>query len=232
MKDNIIGLVLGIRFVRSFRVSDISGDIMDHILNSDQSPFGPSIFPHIQENSRREKTLYNYETSEYLRINTDDIILGFNIEKNFETKYAWLKNEVLPYFKDHLMLKYKINNITRIGIVFIHRITKNNKINESIGLLTNNVIKDVENVSVSFSKKAATTEALYRKNVNDYKNVIYNFVEIENELQASLDYQYYYLPAVADMRECSSEKVLDDAKYLLENSYYSWLDKYEIKQNK
>jgi len=232
MKENIIGLVLGIKFARSFRVSDISGDIIDHILNDEQSPFEPSIFPRIQENSRREKTLYNDETSEYLRINTDDIILGITVDKNFETKYEWLKNKVLPYFKEHLMLKFKINNITRIGVVFIHRITKNKKINESIGLLTNEAVKDVENVSVSFSKKAPTTEALYRKNVNDYKNVIYNFVEIENELQASLDYQYYYSPAVADLRECSSEKVLEDAKALLENNYYSWLDKYEIKESK
>lgn len=232
MKDKIIGLIVGIRFARSFRIPDISGDIIDNIIYSDKSPFGPEYFPRLQENTRREKTLYNADTSNYLRINTDDLILGITVNNDFDDKYNWIKNDVLNYFKDNLFKKYEIKNIKRIGIIFTHKIRRNQKMNEAIALLTGKTITDVENISISFSKKAPSSEALYRKGVNDYKNTIYNFDEIEDVLHASLDYQYYYEPGIEDLRECFSEKVFEDAKRFLENNYYPWLNAYETQQNK
>jgi len=50
LKNNIIGLTVGIRFNRSFRIPDVSGDIIDNILYSDKSPFGTKFFPKVQEN--------------------------------------------------------------------------------------------------------------------------------------------------------------------------------------
>ena len=73
-RKDIIGLTLGIRYAKSFRIPDISGDIVDHILYSSNSPFGTEFFPKLQSFSQ-EKILHNPKTSEYLRINTDDVIL-------------------------------------------------------------------------------------------------------------------------------------------------------------
>ncbi len=70
LTKSIIGLTIGIRFSRSFRVPDIAGEVIDHILNSSNSPFGTTFFPKVQENSNGERTLYNPDTSEYLRIYT------------------------------------------------------------------------------------------------------------------------------------------------------------------
>lgn len=232
MKDKIIGLIVGIRFARSFRIPDISGDIIDNIIYSDKSPFGPEYFPRLQENTRREKTLFNPETSNYLRLNTDDLILGIAVNNDFDNKYNWIKNDVFNYLKDNLFLKYEIKNIKRLGVIFAHKIKKNKNMNDAVALLTGKAIGEVENISISFSKKAATTEALYRKDVNDYKNTIYNFDEIEDVLHASLDYQYYYEPAIEDLRECFTGKILEDAKKFLESNYYSWLNSYEAQQNK
>lgn len=49
LKDNIIGLTLGIRYNRSFRIPDISGDMIDNILYNEKSPFGEEFFPRMQE---------------------------------------------------------------------------------------------------------------------------------------------------------------------------------------
>lgn len=232
LQNNIIGLTIGIRFARSFRIPDIAGDIIDNILYSENTPFGVKFFPKFQENSNREKTLFNSETSDYLRINTDDLIIGVSIKDDFDQKFNWLKDSVLPYLKNTLFFKYKIKNIRRLGIIFSHKISKNKKMHETIVSLTNNTLNEINNIGISFAKKLPATKTLYRKNVNDYKNTIYNFDEIKEALYAGLDYQYYYDPVIEDLRECFTEKILDDSKSFLENNYYKWLSQYENKQKK
>ena len=86
LEQKIIGITFGIRFNRSFRVPEISGEIIDDILYSNKTPFGTKFFPRIQE-TRREKVLVNDETTEYLRINTDDLILGLEVKDDFEEKF-------------------------------------------------------------------------------------------------------------------------------------------------
>lgn len=231
-RNNIIGITLGIRFNRSFRIPDISGDIIDNVLYSQKTPFGTEFFPEVQENSSREKTLFNSKSSEYLRINTDDFILGIKVSSDFDKKFNWLKNDVLSYFQNELFRDYKIKNICRLGIIFSHKIGKNRKLTEAIASFTENEVSDADNISVSFSKKSPATEALLRKGVNDYKNRIYNFQELKEIIYANLDYQYYYEPAIEDLRQCFADKVLDDAKSFLENNFYKWLNKYEDEESR
>jgi len=232
LKNNIIGITLGIRFNRSFRIPDISGDIIDNVLYSNKTPFGTKFFPKVQENSSREKTLFNSNTSEYLRINTDDLILGIGVENDFEKKFNWIKDDVLLYFQNELFKNYEIKNIRRLGIIFSHKIGKNKKLTEAVASFTENEVSDADNISVSFSKKASATEALFRKGVNDYKNRIYNFQELKEAVYSDLDYQYYYEPAIEDLRECFADKILDEAKNFLENTFYKWLNKYEDEKSR
>lgn len=227
LNTKIIGLTLGIRFSRSFRIPDISGDIIDHILYSKETPFGSDFFPKVQENSSREKVLYNPETSSYLRINTDDVILGLEVSANFDSKFKWLKEDILPYFMNKLFYEYKIQNIRRLGIIFSHKIEKNDKFANTITSLTGESIRDPNSISLSFSKKAPAQEALYRKDVTDYRNRIYNLQETKDALHASLDYQYYYEPPIEDLRECFVDKILDEAINFLDKDFYSWLKDYE-----
>ena len=222
LKQKIVGITFGIRFNKSFRVPEISGEMIDDILYGNKTPFGTEFFPKVQETAR-EKTLFNNKTNEYLRINTDDIILGIEVKDNFEEKFNWLKNEVLTYFKETLFKDYGVKNIRRVGIVFSHKVEKDSNLDSAIKVLTKNKIDSVENVSISFPKKLAATESLFRKDVNDYKNTIYNINEMESAVLAELDYQYYYNPPIEDLRECFIDKVLADAKTFLEGSYYNWL---------
>ena len=229
LTDNIIGITVGIRYAKSFRIPDISGDVIDNILYGSESPFSKEFFPRVQENSAREKTLFNPNTDEYLRLNTDDLIIGISVRGNFEEKFNWVKEEVLGYFQNTLFTKFNIKNIRRLGIIYAHKVSKDNRFTKLVSSLTNNSITSAEKINVSFSQKSAATEALIRKKVNDYQNTIYNFAEMENALQAQLDYQYYYEPVIEDLRECFTDKILSDSRNYLENNYYSWLDDYAEK---
>lgn len=55
---------------------------------------------------------------------------------------------------------------------------------------------------------------------------------LNEAIYADLDYQYYYEPAIEDLRECFTEKILEDAKSFLENNFYNWLNKYESEDSK
>lgn len=231
LQQKIIGITFGIRFNRSFRIPEISGEIIDNILYSSKTPFGTKFFPRIQE-MRREKILVNDETTEYLRINTDDLILGLEVKNNFEDRFDFLSDDVLNYFKDILFKNYDLKNIRRVGVVFAHKIDRDKSIDEAVKVLTKNKIDSVDNVSISFSKKSPATEALYRKDVNDYKNTIYNLTELEGAVLAELDYQYYYSPPIEDLRECFVDKILSDAKVFLQKNYYDWLKSVEAKNAK
>lgn len=223
MKENIVGITLGIRYSKSFRIPDIAGEIADRILYSPDSPFDADFFPQLQENSNREKTLHNPTTKDYLRINTDDIILGISLDNNFESKFNFLKDEVVPFFKDKLFKEFGIKNIKRFGIVYDHIIPNYNQIGEAIKTLTKNNESSTENVNISFSKKYASEEALYRSGVNDYRNIIYTFSEAAESVLVRLDFQYYYDPLIEDLRECFDEKILNDSLVFLEKKFHSWL---------
>lgn len=221
MKEKTIGIVVGIRFSRSFRVPDIAGEIIDDILYGKDTPFGSKFFPEVQE-TPREKILVNNETTEYLRINRDDLIFGLEVKSNFDERLEWISSVVMPYLKD-LFHKYGIKNFSRFGIIFTHKIDRGTILSNAVKSLTERKMGEVDNINISFSKKLPTMEALYRKEVDDYKNTIYNFTEIGDSLITELDFQYYYMPLIEDFRECFVEKILTDAKTFLETNYYPWL---------
>ena len=225
--NNVAGITLGIRYSRSFRIPDISGDIIDDILYHNSSPFSNDFFVRVQEQTNREKILSDTHTKNYLRINTDDLILGIEINENFEKQFKWINEDILTYFKERLFKEYQINNIHRIGIIYHHKVKKVKRLSNLVSDLTSNKIVDATNISISFSKKLPTSEALYRKNVNDYKNTIYEFFETKTSMNANLDYQYYFEPQIQDLRDCYTESIIKGSKDFLKNTYYPIISGYE-----
>lgn len=227
LKNKIIGISIGIRFVRTFRISDISGDIIDNILHCDKSPFDINYFPKIKENNSREKMLLNDETNDYFRINTDDLILSISVNGDFDKKINFIQNSVIPYYKETLFKKYKIENIKRIGIIFHHKLDKIEKMNNLVKDLTSEKVSEVNNINLSFSKKLPTTEGMISKDVNNFKNTIYTFEQQGDEIFFNFDYQFYYEPALQDLRDTDIDSIIaTSSKYLEENVYNNWLNEY------
>lgn len=232
LKNKITGISLGIRFIRTFRISDISGDIIDNILHSKKSPFDIDYFPRIKENTSREKILLNDETNEYLRINTDDLILSISVDDDLDKKIKFIKEKVIPYYKETLFRKYEIENIKRIGIIFHHKLEKFNAINKLVKELTSDKIDEVNNVNLSFSKKLPTHEGLIEKDTNNFKNTIYTFEQQKDDILFNFDYQYYYEPALQDLRNTDIDQITElPFKYLEEKVYNNWLNKYAKKED-
>lgn len=224
LKKDIKSITLGIRHSRSFRLRDESGRLVDDIVYNEDSPFGAEMFPEVRDTNTRERILFNSETDEYIRINTDDLILKIKVDGNFDAKIKFLNEKVLPYFKTHLFKKYELININRIGIIFGHEISDKQKLKSIIPLITQSKINKAQNINLTFSVKDDVQESLYRKNVNDFKNYIFSFSEIKDDkLEANLDFQYYYEPVFYDLRECDTEKFINDAITFLENKYYPWI---------
>jgi hypothetical protein len=229
--SKVIGITIGIRYQRSFRIPAISGEMIDNILHNNSSPFNSNIFDGVQEVSTGEKVLFKESTKEYLRINTDDLILGIKVQENFEDKFKWLKNNVVPYFGNQLFPKFKIKNISRLGIVFYHGLKEYNSFDDIVSKLTNkSIVNNVEDINISFSRKTASKEALIRKKVQDYTNTLFKIVEIRQNLLAELDYQYYFTPILEDFRDGYPDQILKNAKRYLTDDYHTWLIDYERKE--
>lgn len=228
-KEHITELTLGIRFNRSFRIPDIAGEIVDNILSGDKSPFSSKYFLEVREgsgDSGREKILTN-KKKEYLRINTDDVILKIKVDGNFDERFNWLRNKVFPYFENELFEAYGIKNICRIGIVFSHEIPNWQKLKKMFAPFVEDKAFEADDVNFSFSKRIPIKEALIKNNYNDYNNKIYSFRESKDICYIDLDCQHYYDPVVEALGDCKPGVVFDYAKDSLEKDFYEWLNKYE-----
>ncbi len=228
IEDNIFGLTIGIKYLRSFRINDISGDIVDEILHGENSPFDIEYFTDIEQNSNGEKRLLNPVTKNYLRINTDDIIFGVRVDKNFEEKYEWLIKTIIPYFRDILFTKFKIFNIARIGIVFHHKFPtlNNKKLEKFVSEFTSEKVPNAENINLAFSKKATSKNALQKKNIHDFKNLIFSIATKKNAYFAAFDYQFFFDPIIREITQADLNPIAKEAKDFLRTEFYSWLNSY------
>ncbi len=226
LKNNIVELIFGIKYSKSFRIPNISGLIADDILYGDDSPFGTDVFQ-LVEKSGYDLVLKDKNSNNQLRINQDNFILKVLVEENeFNNKYNWIMNNVVKYYKD-LFVKYNIVKIQRVGIVFLHKFNTFNKVEETVSFFTNKQVTNVNNVNFTFSKKIATKEAIFRKkDVLDYQNYIFTFIQKNNTFEVSFDFQYYYDPLMPDIRECFLEKIFNAAENTLNNKFYNWVGKY------
>jgi hypothetical protein len=215
-------ITIGIRYARSFRIPDISGEMVDEILNGKNTPFDPSFFPNFSE-LEGEKILHNLETKNHLRITTDDLILKLAVN-NINIDYEILEKKYLPFLTE-LLSKYNIKNISRLGIIFKHVLDHNNFLDEAIASFTGQKITKPNDVVISFSERLSSQSA-HRDGVDDYKNTIYQFQKNQNKFLVDLDYQLYFKPVIEDARDVKMPIFLTGAKIFLVSNFYTWLNNY------
>ncbi|MCF7819856.1 MAG: hypothetical protein K9M44_00090 [Candidatus Pacebacteria bacterium] len=227
IKKSIVGITLGIRFSRSFRIPDMSGEIIDNILNDPNSPFDNKFFPKITETSSKEKTLYN-NNGENLKITSDDFIVSIKVDNNFEEKFNFLSKKVTEYFYSIFDL-FSIENINRVGVLFYCDIENTDISEKTIDLLTNKTVDNLQNFSMSFSQKKQTTEGLIKKGVKDYINIIYGLNKNKevDKLEFNFDYQKFFIPALSKLSKANIDDQLKKALSELETTYSKWLSSYD-----
>ncbi len=225
MFNKITNITIGIRYVRSFRISDISGEIIDDILGS-KSPFDDKHFPKIGTDKNGAKVLYSEEHDDVVSISRDEIILSLETDQDPDKVFKEIKDKILPYFIEEIMSRYLIKKVTRLGIIFRHKLNDKKLVDKISKELTFNSITEPNEMLVRFSKKLPTMRGVAVRGNDNYRNIIYTFETLEDDLLIDIDYQHYFSTPVSAATETNSEDFMDKSRSFMESESYTWLKKY------
>lgn len=232
MEKYITNITLWIRFDRCFRINDVLWAITDDIVYNEDSPF-KDMFQH-QNQNQREMLLEDLKGRYYMRINTDDIILWYDLLEKENLNSILIKFKKFYEYYKKLFNKYKIDNIKRVWIIFTHEINNNwDFFNETSSKLTKNKILKANNFSVSFSNKIQNDNWKLKSWVEDYDNVIYLFQKIKKDtILLNLDYQRYFIPSIdlENIDELKFDEFIFVSSKYLKDIYYNNLP-FNLKDN-
>jgi hypothetical protein len=226
-RGKISTLTCGIRYERTFRVSDIAGSIFDTILHSTCTPFGTDFFPKYQEISNQDRMLLNDEREHYFRISTSDIIFQYKIfqEDGLDGQMNWFKNDAMQFVINEILSKNKIKNIIRIGFMIDHIIEGENLGGKILQQLSNGEMNTADQFTLRFGNKDITADGLTKKGVDDYVNRLTTIKENdENKYKITYDYQYYFIPKYDDLKDWDINAFFDKALSKLDNKFYELIN--------
>jgi hypothetical protein len=228
LDKNIIGIALGIRFRRNFRIEDQIGEILDQILYSKDAYFNSKIFP-FAASIPGGRMLHNREETDKLLIDNSNLIL--EIQFSQDLKFDNLK-EILDNYNNQLIkgiLKdIGIEDIIRIGYVnrYVFQIKKmaDNFISKIIPF----AIEGINDVNLNFTKIYQVEKALIKRDVNDYNSSIFNVIKSsgKDEIFISLDYQKFFDPWLITASDIEFDKFISSANDFIDNVFSQWLNKY------
>ena len=220
MEDKINRITIGIRFRRSFRITDISGKVVDSLLHDENSPFSENFFKEVGETTSKGKILLS-EKQDFLSIDIDSLVLSLNTN-NLESTLEKIQNVYFPYFSKVIFNEFEIYNVNRLGIIFEHKVENLSSVDEIIKKLSSNKIEVPDNLELRFSKKLPTNVGLITKDVIDFYNAIFTYQKNSSGLDVKLDYQLYFSPEIATIEDVEFGKFVDSAKNYLKNNFYNW----------
>lgn len=226
----IARLALGVRYEPQFRVFDFLGGLIDTVLRTENSPFGPKAFPST-ETDGNERILVNNDTGNLLRVNQTESLLvwHFDATRNMDELFSLAKafdNIVLSPLRDEV----GIANVGRYGLVLRLSPITNVKVRPMEHYLAEDFPGgNLTTMAMRFTRRLPTTEAMWRKDVTDYRQVIYTVEEAESGTTAvSVDYQEYFRPALdkADWTKRPFSSFSDSAIEFFEGDVTKWLKRF------
>lgn len=218
------GYVIGIRYRANFSISDLFGSIIDEILYTKKTPFNEEIFPLLQHTKADEKVLINPDNNNRLTINTSNIVLDINDISSLSEEKAIDAYQKLII--NGIMRKYSITQINRIGYIKRYLITEEDLAKSFIYSTIGNKLDGVNDINLQFSKRIVLPEALVKKDVYDFNNVIYNIIKKtdKQELFVSVDFQRLYEPFLEGCSLINLPQFIEQVKTYNNNNVVEWLD--------
>jgi hypothetical protein len=220
-------IVFGVRYQPHYKVMDEVGAIIDRILRSKGTQFGPPTFPSII----RQQTGYillNDETKDSLTITESDAILQMKVDSRKTSDIEYLADNYATFVLDTLRNVTHLESIIRYGVVF--------QLQECHALLQETPVEhfikadfhDARSLNLRFTRRLAALDGVTKKKVNDYKNLIYTIKQTEKgEASIWLDYQEIFKPEL-DASEWSkrpfAQFVNQGINYFL-HEFQSWLSR-------
>ncbi|MEX0313274.1 MAG: hypothetical protein AB3N18_03780 [Allomuricauda sp.] len=226
INDYLAGFVIGIRYRANFSIEDSLGEIVDKILYSKNAFFNSKRFPLVRNNGN-EKILFNDHTGDRLTINNSNIILDVVFDDAFKKEdYSEILKKFNTDIIDGIMKTYKITEINRMGV--IHRYLFDDKelaksfIDKTIG----QTLDGVNDINLTFSRKFPVNEAMIKKEVYDYTNVIFNIIKKadKDDMILSVDYQKYFDPFLTTSQDMKFESYVKAMEKFNSKNYVDWLN--------
>ena len=232
----LTGISIGLRFGPSFSVCEEAGGIIDEILYSQDSYFNKELFPKVSSLPFQLR-LENQETGDYLLISNQDIILNINfvdtlVISNLDIKPIQQLNDITDIHNNfklflELLNEYSVDRIQRLGYVHRYTINEQQLIKNVVDHLVGNTINGVNDMQLRFSKKYPVQEALIKKGINNYHNVIYILekkTDLEN-LNISLDYQEFYEPLLENTAKIDFGNFMERLERYNTETLPEWISK-------
>jgi len=231
-KNNLSHITIGFRFEKTFRISDISGEICDIILHHQSTPFGNTFFSRLNEMGPHDKTLLNDITQNYLKITNSDIIFKYNFGSYSKVQHdeiKWLKESAIPFILKEILSGKNIKNYMRIGLMFGHSINVENLGGRIMQKLLDDGNENADQFSLSFGLKETAVEGLSRKGVDDFLNKIYIIKQTgPYEFETIFDFQYYFQPMIKELKGWNIESFVDRSMIHLDKYFYPFINKFMI----
>lgn len=232
LKKYLVSSVVAVRYRQNFSIVDKFGTIIDEILYGKKTFFKPEDFQFVQHTKADEKVMFNKDNGNNLKINTSNIILEININKENDLEYKKMAFEAFDKQIVQGVLKTnKVVQINRVGYInrYIFPIKElaENFINQTIG----STIDNVRDINLRFSRKYPIPEAQVKKEVYDYYNSIYNAIKQsdKDELIFTVDYQRYYEPFLESSSLVEFSKFCEHVEYHNEKVFLPWInDNYRV----
>lgn len=206
----LLGFVFGIRVSKSFYLEDKMGAIVDELLYTKDSAFGPSLFPTVQEGPGA-KMLYNQSTSDKLTVTHSDFIFEYTVRSDFEEEFKKYLDAFKNLIIKQVFKNFDVHYIARFGFIIKSELTKNDLITNSV----HDIIKQNHNgftpdsYSLRFNVKEKKPIKIKDIITEDFDNVIvtYDKPDEDSRLTFSVDYQKYFKP---ELNSISDSKISFD----------------------
>lgn len=218
-------LAFGVRYQPHYEVMDLVGAIIDRILRSSGTPFGSSTFPLITRQPTAH-TLLNNETGDTLTLTESDAILQMKIDTRKTSEIETLADHFATFVLDTLRNVAHLKSIIRYGVLFQLQECRASLQESPIEHFIKADFPDTRSMSLRFTRRLPVMEAIAKKNVSDYKNLIYTIKQTEKgEASIWLDYQEIFNPALGASEWSQrpfAQFVNQGIKYFLDE-FQSWL---------
>ncbi len=187
-------VAFGVRFEPRYTLLDTLGAVVDRILRSPGTPFGPTVFP-LSTRTPNEQALLNEDTGSLLRLSQSDALLSLSLDTRMVADINPIANDFQQFVLENLRQLAKVRNIIRYGVLFELRECKASLALAPIERYVQQDFKDARSLSLRFTRRLPSLEALAKRSVDDFRNVIYTIKESESgEVRILIDYQEYFDP--------------------------------------
>jgi len=230
LDEGLIAMAVGIRHGPNFSIEDHSGEIVDKILFSKGTSFGPDVFPKCLHRANGKILADSEEESENkFIISASDIVLDISFGQKFRSEdFKTLLEKFNVQIVEEVMTEFHIRRILRVGIVRKYEFHAPELVNTFVKRTIGETVDEVNDIALRFSKKMPIEKALIKHGTNDYKNAIFSILQQpeSDEISVLLDFQRYFDPSLPQGSMMEFPKFVQESISFNKDVFLSWLNKY------